>query len=400
MASIFKQSYTKTDPITGQKVKHLSTKYYIKYRAADGQMKRVAGARNLEATRKIAFDLEREAEMIRAGLLDATAKHARKSLADLLAEFKQSLESKKNTAGHVKLVEGRIKAILDACDFVYPRDLDASKVEKWLGDQHTAGAMALQTVTHYVRAIKQFTHWLDDHDRIMKDPMRLLKTMNAATDRRHVRRSLSAKEFKKLIASTKANRKIGTLTGPDRAILYLVAAYTGYRASELDDLTPESFDLDATPATVTCVAQSSKRRREDCIPLHKNVSDQVRGWLEGKQAGQPVWPGTWAATHHGGTMLKIDLKAAEIPYRDTSGRVFDFHALRGQFAANMARSGVHPRTAQLLMRHSNINLTMSFYSHLAMVDLQGAIDTLPTPPDATEENSSPENEQATGTEGG
>lgn len=382
MASIFKPTYTKTDPITGKKTTHKLAKYYIKYRDADGKWQRVPGSKNKDTAKRMAADLEDEADLIRRGVLDATAKHANRSLADLLDEFKEALESKKDTAEHVKLIGYRIQAILDGCDFDFPRDLDGAKVEKWLADQHKAGDMALQTWTHYVRAIKQFAKWLVDHQRIKTDPMRLLKTQNAATDRRHVRRSLDADDFTKLIETTYGQPTIGTLTGPDRAILYLTAAYTGYRASELADLAPEGFILEGNPATVTIHATTSKRRRLDVIPISEDIARQIRRWLEGKQAGQRVWPGTWAKHHHAGQLLKADLEAAKIAHRDESGRVYDFHALRGQFATNLARAGVHPRTAQLLMRHSTIELTMNAYSHLGLVDLEGAVKNLPAAPNA------------------
>ncbi len=38
-----------------------------------------------------------------------------------------------------------------------------------------------------------------------------------------------------------------------------------------------------------------------------------------------------------------------------------FHSLRHSFGTMLAASGVHPKTAQQLMRHSDINLTMSRY---------------------------------------
>jgi integrase len=76
-------------------------------------------------------------------------------------------------------------------------------------------------------------------------------------------------------------------------------------------------------------------------------------------------------------MLRKDLEAAKIAYRDADGRVFDFHALRHQFISNLARGGVHPKEAQTLARHSTITLTMDRYTHLALADLTSALDRLP-----------------------
>ena len=79
----------------------------------------------------------------------------------------------------------------------------------------------------------------------------------------------------------------------------------------------------------------------------------------------------------GAKMLREDLAAAKIPYRDADGGVVDFHALRHTFITNLANSGVHPSTARRLARHSDINLTMSRYTHTTL-DSQGeAVEQLP-----------------------
>lgn len=76
-------------------------------------------------------------------------------------------------------------------------------------------------------------------------------------------------------------------------------------------------------------------------------------------------------------MLRGDLAAADIPYRDDAGRYFDFHAMRGQFIRLLAANGVHPKVAQVLARHSTFTLTMDFYTHLDVLDVSGALDKLP-----------------------
>ncbi len=75
-------------------------------------------------------------------------------------------------------------------------------------------------------------------------------------------------------------------------------------------------------------------------------------------------------------MLKADLAETEVkdesgtiirksvPYIDASCRVFDFHSLRHQCGTMLARAGVHPRDAQSHMRHSSIEITMKYYTHL------------------------------------
>ena len=75
-------------------------------------------------------------------------------------------------------------------------------------------------------------------------------------------------------------------------------------------------------------------------------------------------------------LLRPDLDAAGISYRDETGRYADFHALRYSFITNLGRSGVHPKTAQELARHSDLTLT-SRYTHGFKGDEIAAINALP-----------------------
>jgi len=105
-------------------------------------------------------------------------------------------------------------------------------------------------------------------------------------------------------------------------MLYLLAAYTGLRASELASLTRASFDLSAK--TVSVEAAYSKRRRNDTLPLHASLVERLRSWLAGKES--ILWCGTWFAHRCANTvrMLRSDLRRAGIAYRDAQGRVVDF----------------------------------------------------------------------------
>ena len=75
--------------------------------------------------------------------------------------------------------------------------------------------------------------------------------------------------------------------------------------------------------------------------------------------------------------FKADLAAAGIDYRDDAGRVVDFHALRHTCGSFLAATGTHPKVAQSLMRHSDINLTMSRYSHVLIGQESDAVAGLP-----------------------
>jgi hypothetical protein len=75
-------------------------------------------------------------------------------------------------------------------------------------------------------------------------------------------------------------------------------------------------------------------------------------------------------------MLMADLADADIPYV-VDGLYFDFHALRHQTGTLLTASGVHPKVAQKIMRHSDINLTMQRYTHTLTGQEAQAVASLP-----------------------
>jgi integrase len=253
-----------------------------------------------------------------------------------------------------------------------------------------ARGTGVATTNMYVGAIKHFSRWLaqkinrelknrDQHRRHRwHDPLADLKRLNAEVDVRHQRRPIVPEDFARFLAAARAGKPFRGLTGEDRALLYTLAIYTGFRASELASLTPASFDLDADPPTATVSAAYSKHRREDVQPLRRDVAELLRPYLEGRPRNLPVWPGRWPKD--GAAIIRRDLAAAGIPYQDEHGDVIDFHGLRHTFISALARAGVRPKAAQELARHSTIVLTQDYYTHLQLRDQVGALDMLPPPP--------------------
>lgn len=187
------------------------------------------------------------------------------------------------------------------------------------------------------------------------------------------------------------------MLGADKVMLYTVATYTGLRASELANLTPLSFALDTTPPVVT-VAAYSKYRREDKVPLHPDLVNQLHPWLTNFVPGALLWLGKWAAQFTAGAMIRKDLDSARtgwlvesttdaerteretsdfLAYRDRDGNTSDFHALRHTFITNLVKAGVQPKNAKELARHSTITLTMDRYAHVALADTATAVVKLP-----------------------
>ena len=372
--ALFKQKYTKPDPKTGERVTRESKKWYVRYRDQHGIVRTKAGYADKEATRQLLSQLERDAARKKAGLSDPLEEHTARPLDEHLDDFKAHLEAKERTADYIKMKVSRIRDALTSCSFHATSDIAPAKVETWLAAKRKAGLSA-QTVNHTLGALRAFTKWLLVQGRIADDPLAHFSTkFNVKTDRRHKRRALSPDHFAALVAAARRGEPYRGLAGEDRGLLYLMAANSGLRKSELASLTPQSFALAANPATVTVRATVSKHRKEDVLPLHPEFVALLRPWLEARPAGKPCWPGTWH--ERASVMIKTDLAAAQIPYRDADDRVFDFHALRVQFISSLARAGVHPSRAQRLARHSTIELTMDTYTHLELEEAADALDSV------------------------
>jgi integrase len=237
----------------------------------------------------------------------------------------------------------------------------------------------VSTSNGYFRAMRTFCRWLVRTKRVAENPVADLSCMKVTeADRKRRRRPLGDEELiLLLVAARKSPEPFMGLSGPDRAMLYLVAANTGLRASELASLTPESFELDAAQPVVRCRAGYTKNGEEAELPLRQDMVATLREWLANKPAGEPVWPGKWAREQRGAEMIRIGLTAAGIDDEDDRGRVVDFHALRHSLITGLARAAVHPRNAQALARHSTIDLTMNVYSHVSRTDLSRDVEKLP-----------------------
>ena len=351
-----------------------SRKWYIRLRLPDGRTKEVPGYTDKQATLAYATQLQRDAERESAGLSRPTDKYLAQSVQSHLAEFAKDLESRGRTAKHIRLTVTRIRKVFELAHVTVLVDIRPQTIR----DAILALPTSVETRNHHLVAVKAFARWLWKQSRLPDDPLAGLSRWNAEPDRRIHRRALTAEDLSRLITTTEASPRIFRgLDGKDRAALYLLAAYSGLRASELASLTRAELSLDSEPPAVTVRAAYAKNKRQDTIPLPLEVADYLRRWLSSRPTipapGVRLWPGTWAerAAH----MIRQDLQAAGIETENDSGRL-DFHCLRGTYATLLARVGVNLQTAQALMRHSDPKLTAKTYTRLGITDLGAVVSGL------------------------
>jgi integrase len=347
-------------------------------------------------------EMERGEVCREMGIKPETYEQQKRPLAEHLDDYNRFLTDKGSSQRQIDQVVARVHQVLDGCGFVSIGDINASFILGWLADRRKAPPakgkrqLSKRTSNHYLSAVKSFSRWLVKNRRAQEDPLTHLEGMNPDDDIRHARRDLPAEDFDRFIEATRKGKVFRGLTGADRAVLYLLAANTGLRRSELASLTPQSFDLVAAMPAVVVEAGYSKHRRRDVQPLRADVVVMMKEYLKGKAVGKPVWPGTWKERTN--RMVERDLAAAKaawvdearsdrekkeraradrLNYEDAGGHFFDFHSLRHQFISNLARAGVHPKQAQTLARHSKIDLTMNVYTHMGIADAAGALEHLP-----------------------
>jgi integrase len=371
--------------------------WYYRYSDADGVKHEVKGCPDRRVTEELARAAESEAAKIKAGVIDLKELAYLAQGARPLAEHLEEFESYLRTVGsrkHAMVKANRARRVIALAGAEKIRDLTLSRVSEALAALRRQDDLNQQTINHHITAVKMLSRWLWKDNRTREHVLAHLATSNPEGDRRRKRRALTPTQAALLVEATETGPIVLGMIGPDRAMLYALAIGTGLRSEELRTLTPERFDFDSNPPTVTVRAGYAKNRREAVQPLSHALADRLRPWVTLRAPGRPVFKGMTKRT---AAMLAIDLKAAGIAPETDSG-VVDFHALRGTYITHLVNSGASVKTCQTLARHSTPVLTIGVYAKTSLHDLTGAVEALPdlTPSEPASER---EYMQATGTDG-
>ena len=308
---------------------------------------------------------------VKIGLIDSTRAAAGKLLSEHLADFEQSLIDKGDTRKQAQMTVSRVNRIVRDCKFTMWTDISASRVQRCVAKMLDSG-LSKKTANYYLKAFQHFSRWMVEDRRATTSPIAHLRAVQVdKQDLRRQRRPLEPDEVRRLLEATRDAKSCFGLTGYQRAMIYRLAVETGLRANEIRLLKVGSFDFDN--CTVIVRDHTAKNRKEKTLPLRPGTAAEIKELLANKlpaaQAfkvpGKPI------------DMLRPDLEAARIDYQDEAGRYADFHSLRHTTGSLLAASGVHPKLAQEIMRHSDINLTMSLYTHTLREQEADAVNSLP-----------------------
>ena len=396
---------------------HKSAKWYAELTDHLGIVRRICGFTDKRASDELGRKLERlvslriadetpDAAMTRwieglpgklrqrlatIGLLDPKHVASAKAVREHVREYEQSLQDAGNTREYVQKTVNRVGAVLDGSKAVFLTDLSATGVAHYLAERRKGG-LSVRSSNHYLAAMKSFAGWLVKHRRLSVNPFDVLSKQNANANRKHVRRPLEIEELHRLLAETRSGPDRHGMSGEGRYWLYRTALETGLRSAELRSLTRNSFDLNGPEPWVTIEAASAKNRKTATLPLRSDTAFELRAFLSNKLPTAKVFQ--MPRPEDVVVMLRGDLEAAGIPYADETGRVADFHSLRGTFASLLLRAGVDVRTAKELMRHSTIAMTADVYACTLRGSEREAVKQLPSLATAGREAA-----RATGTHG-
>lgn len=324
------------DPL---RVRGESRFYIARYRDGSGEVIEVAtGCRDEMAARTVLTQLERRAELVRAGVMteaeDEVADHASVPVKRHLEAYVRHLEAKGGDARRISMLRVRLDRLMDECGFKRLNRMAAGPVEQWLLARKDDGLSAA-TRNSYREALVGFGNWCRRTGRLTQSPFADLPRADAKRDRRHQRRALTQEELVRLLrvarlrplaeygretvsggkAASKKSRSTWTRAalsyeqidgavdrarealeenplliaeleseGRKRALVYKALALTGLRKGELASLTVAQLELDGPVAYAVLNPEDEKNRQGSSIPLRADLAAELKAWMDERLA--------------------------------------------------------------------------------------------------------------------
>lgn len=360
-------------------------KYWVRFVHHGVTTRKSLGVTDKHSAELLAGELRRKVERRSCGLLTPLDEHRALPIGEHVAAFLASVAAKGVGSKYHAHVGAVLAELVNHANAKLLADLNADKLTALLGELRARGLSA-RSLNDRVTIASSFGLWCVRTGRASTSPFLGITGYNEDSDRRRVRRALTPDEATRLLESAR-KRPMATFSGSrgkqgsaslaelgaTRAAIYQVLLGTGLRCGELRKLTWACVDLDR--ALLTVEAPTAKSRHEQTVPLRSELVAMLRARKEaaGASPGDRVFPRSFPTLR----AFERDLEHANIPQVDDRGRVVDLHALRTTFISWLSASGVHPRVAQALARHANINQTMKTYTDLSVLDLRGALESLP-----------------------
>ncbi len=386
--------------------------WFGRYRNADGHMvEESTGCTKEENAREVLRGWVKRSEDVRSGRLSETdaaiTDFQNVKLVEHIAEYIDDLRERGINAQRIKTSETYLTADAAGCRFRWLRDLDAGKLRKWLRQD---SEMSAATYNWHASLWTAFGWWLygkrldgkqsslTGERRIASNPFDGFGLKDVKQDRRREARAITQEELGRLFdvarrrpldeartirtgsrqgergANVRQRRWVDLLRlGHERALIYKTALLTGLRARELRTLRVRDLSFGDVPF-IRLQGANEKNRKGSSVPIKSDLACDLAAWIVGKSVDDLVFVVPTGLLR----IMNRDLVAAGIDKIDDLGRRVHIHALRHSTGTHLSSAGVAPRTAQAVMRHSDLALTMNTYTDEGLLDKAGAVELLPT----------------------
>jgi len=329
-------------------------------------------AANLPPDAQLVLWLEQAPEKLRKrfaeiGLLRADMVAASKPLSEHISDFERAMLSRA-TEKHARQISSTLRRIAAGCGFAFWSDIKAADIELFIAELHfpikTQVSLTEQTKNRYAKIFRQFARW-------MVKEKRATETLNIHTQKvsKHVERAFEPDEFQRLLEATNKGPVRYGMTGYERYLVYILAVETGLRRGELRSLTPVSFDFSSR--TVFVKGDDTKNRDD----AEQRISETTATLFKEYTANKMPTVKLFDIPQYSADMIEEDCEAVGIEVINNRGKI-KFHSLRHTCGTFLAAKGVHPKIIQEVMRHKDINLTMSRYTHTLKGQVAAAINSL------------------------
>lgn len=379
-----KRGRTKTAPLSedGSQIVLQYRCWYIAYEGVNGRRITVKGFTDRTATEQLARDKVKLAERIRSGAVQVDMNRLSMATSEAALAWIADLERRGKSRSYIYNMKLLLTRMSEACRWPTLGSIRSDSLIAWLADLQAGRAqlpcqegrrkrgggertLSARSLNQYLETAQTFIKWCRAQRPlpwIQEDPLAGIEKADESLKRRE-KRALTLDELQAL----------KDVSGK-RWVVYLTAALTGLRRSELKRLQWGDVRLDTDRPHIQLRASATKARRADVVPINPELLEALRAIRPtGARADQPVF----ASIPKYGTYRKDVEVRAKIPWRDAQGRLASFHCLRKTFGTYLALADVPLRVAMDMMRVTDAKLLTGIYTDAKLFNTSAAAARLP-----------------------
>ena len=221
------------------------------------------------------FRRDKERELAGISLPDGLVEGAGKTLAVHLGDWIAELISTKRDAMYCYNLRKRVEILISECGWVLPRDVTVDSFCQWRGRQ----TKAAKTLNDFLSAASGLLNWMVRRGRLLANPLLGGVSKVSTSGVESKRRALSDDEMGRLLS----------VAGPRKAV-YLLAALTGLRRSEVEGLRWGDVHLDALKPFLSVRASTTKNGKAAQIWVRDDLAASLRAVRPAEcVSGAGVW---------------------------------------------------------------------------------------------------------------